>query len=66
MRPNQNPEQAARDRVDQLLTDSGWLVQSKKAIDFNAGPGIAKIVLFAYKRTRSGLRKLLRPRNQLA
>src|SRR5256885_1044094 len=41
MRANQNPEQAARDRVDGLLTASGWVVQSKKAIDFNAGPGIA-------------------------
>jgi len=41
MPPNQNPEQAARDRIDQLLTASGWLVQDKKQIDFNAGPGIA-------------------------
>ena len=41
MRPNQNPEQAARDRVDQLLAASGWLVQSLKALDWNAGPGIA-------------------------
>jgi type I restriction enzyme R subunit len=41
MPANQNPEQAARDRVDRLLTDSGWAVQDKKAIDFNAGPGVA-------------------------
>ena len=41
MSANQNPEQAARDRVDRLLTDSGWAVQDKKAIDFNAGPGVA-------------------------
>jgi type I restriction enzyme R subunit len=38
---NQNPEQAARDKVDEKLSASGWLVQSKKAINFNAGPGIA-------------------------
>jgi len=41
MPPNQNPEQAARDRIDKLLGDSGWIVQDKKAINFNAGPGIA-------------------------
>src|SRR5436190_9910637 len=41
MPANQNPEQVARDRVDQLLTGSGWAVQGKKAIDFNAGPGVA-------------------------
>src|SRR5882672_5488802 len=41
MPANQNPEQVARDRVDRLLTDSGWAVQGKKAIDFNAGPGVA-------------------------
>jgi type I restriction enzyme R subunit len=39
--PNQNPEQAARDQIDQLLRDAGWIVQGKKAIDFSAGPGIA-------------------------
>ena len=38
---NQNPEQAARDRIDVMLAASGWIVQDKKAIDFNAGPGIA-------------------------
>jgi len=41
MPANQNPEQAARDKVDQLLTVSGWVVQDKKAINFNAGPGVA-------------------------
>ncbi len=38
---NQNPEQRARDQIDKLLTAAGWVVQGKKAIDFNAGPGIA-------------------------
>lgn len=38
---NQNPEQIARDQIDRLLEASGWIVQDKKAIDFNAGQGIA-------------------------
>lgn len=38
---NQNPEQAARDRIDAMLEASGWKVQDKKKIDFAAGPGIA-------------------------
>jgi type I restriction enzyme, R subunit len=41
MRPNQNPEQAARDKIDGLLSDSGWVIQGKNAINFNAGPGVA-------------------------
>ena len=38
---NQNPEQIARDRIDAMLVDAGWVVQSNKKIDFNAGPGVA-------------------------
>jgi type I restriction enzyme R subunit len=38
---NQNPEQRARDIIDNLLTQSGWLVQNKKEIDFSAGTGVA-------------------------
>ncbi|MCY4054930.1 MAG: DEAD/DEAH box helicase family protein [Cyanobacteria bacterium MAG CAR4_bin_6] len=38
---NQTPEQAARDRIDERLRASGWHVQGKEAIDFNAGLGIA-------------------------
>ncbi len=38
---NQNPEQIARDRIDDHLRASGWHVQNKDAIDFNAGLGIA-------------------------
>ncbi|MDF1615778.1 hypothetical protein P0N66_12535 [Desulfurivibrio alkaliphilus] len=41
MPPNQNPEQLARDRIDRQLALAGWVVQDNKAIDFNAGPGIA-------------------------
>ena len=38
---NQNPEQVARDRIDDRLRASGWHVQDKDAIDFIAGLGIA-------------------------
>jgi type I restriction enzyme, R subunit len=39
--PNQTPEQAARDRIDELLSRSGWVVQDKRGINFNVGPGVA-------------------------
>ena len=39
--PNQNPEQIARDKIDDLLIQSGWIVQDRKALNFNAGLGIA-------------------------
>lgn len=39
--PNQNTEPRARDRIDRQLAQAGWVVQGKKAIDFNAGRGIA-------------------------
>jgi type I restriction enzyme R subunit len=38
---NQNPEQIARDKIDGLLKDSGWVVQHAKKIDFSAGLGVA-------------------------
>ena len=38
---NQNPEQIARDRIDKMLTDSGWIVQSKNKVDLSASKGIA-------------------------
>ena len=38
---NQTPEQAARDKIDTMLEQAGWKVQSKKKIDFSAGLGIA-------------------------
>lgn len=41
MPPNQTPEQIARDRIDQMLGQSGWVVQAKDKIDFGAGRGIA-------------------------
>jgi type I restriction enzyme R subunit len=38
---NQNPEQIARDKIDLMLKEAGWIVQSKKEMDFSAGRGIA-------------------------
>jgi len=38
---NQNPEQIARDKIDILLAQSGWKVQDRRALNFNAGLGIA-------------------------
>lgn len=41
MTDNQNPEQLARDHIDAMLTQAGWVVQSAKKINLNAGLGIA-------------------------
>ena len=38
---NQNPEQKARDRIDNLLEAAGWKIQRAKKIDFSVGLGIA-------------------------
>jgi type I restriction enzyme R subunit len=38
---NQNPEQKARDNIDALLKQAGWVVQSAKKIDLNVGLGQA-------------------------
>ena len=38
---NQNPEQIARDRIDEMLRASGWVIQNKNQINFGAGVGIA-------------------------
>ena len=38
---NQNPEETARDQIDERLRAAGWHVQDKETLDFNAGPGIA-------------------------
>ena len=35
------PEQKARDKIDAMLDQAGWKVQSKNKLDFSAGPGIA-------------------------
>jgi type I restriction enzyme, R subunit len=38
---NQNPEQIARDKIDALLEQAGWKVQSIKKMDLNAALGVA-------------------------
>ena len=38
---NQNPEQIARDKIDLMLIEAGWIVQSKNEVDLGAGRGIA-------------------------
>lgn len=38
---NQNPEQIARDKIDQMLIEAGWLVQSKDKVNLSAGLGVA-------------------------
>ena len=39
--PNQNPEQIARDLIDNQLAQAGWVVQSKNEVNLAAGRGIA-------------------------
>lgn len=41
MPTNQNPEQVARDQIDKLLQQAGWMVQNKTQINFHAGQGQA-------------------------
>ena len=36
-----NPEQAARENIDRLLTQAGWAVQDIKSTNLHAGPGVA-------------------------
>ncbi|EAQ48427.1 type I restriction endonuclease subunit R [Leeuwenhoekiella blandensis] len=38
---NQNPEQIARDKIDEMLRQADWIVQSKSTIDLSAGKGVA-------------------------
>ncbi len=38
---NQDPEQIARDKIDDLLRQSEWCVQDKNKINLNEGVGIA-------------------------
>ncbi|MCK0115344.1 DEAD/DEAH box helicase family protein [Gelidibacter sp. F63206] len=38
---NQNPEQIARDKIDLMLREAGWSVQSKKKVDLLASKGVA-------------------------
>lgn len=38
---NQNPEQIARDTIDRMLLQSGWVVQENSSINFQEGEGQA-------------------------
>ena len=38
---NQNPEQIARDKIDLMLKEAGWIVQSKNELDLVLGRGVA-------------------------
>ncbi|MDX2242825.1 MAG: type I restriction-modification enzyme R subunit C-terminal domain-containing protein [Leptolyngbyaceae cyanobacterium bins.302] len=38
---NQSPEQIARDLIDALLRQAGWVIQPKNKINFSAGVGVA-------------------------
>ena len=38
---NQNPEQIARDKIDKMLVDAEWVVQSKNKVDLSANKGVA-------------------------
>lgn len=40
---NKNPEQIVRDKIDQMLVDTGCVVQSKKDVDLGANRGVALI-----------------------
>ncbi|WP_423819201.1 type I restriction-modification enzyme R subunit C-terminal domain-containing protein [Salinimicrobium sp. TIG7-5_MAKvit] len=38
---NQNPEQIARDKIDKMLSEAGWEIQSKGQINLSASKGVA-------------------------
>ncbi len=39
--PNRTPEQKARDKIDLMLDQAGWIVQSKNEVNLSAGKGVA-------------------------
>ncbi len=41
LEPRMTPEEQAREQIDRMLTESGWVVQDYKAIDLYAGRGVA-------------------------
>ena len=43
---NQNPEQIARDRIDNMLKECGWIIQSKKKINIYAGCRSCRLYTF--------------------
>lgn len=38
---NQNPEQIARDNIDKMLCNAGWVIQSKSTVNLAAAQGVA-------------------------
>src|SRR6266849_5961301 len=36
-----SPEELAREKIDKLLTDCGWILQNRRPINLSAGRGIA-------------------------
>lgn len=38
---NQNPEQKARDNIDLMLSQAGWVVQSKNKVNLSVALGVA-------------------------
>jgi type I restriction enzyme R subunit len=38
---NQRAEDKARDNIDEMLRDAGWVVHSKGNLDFSEGVGVA-------------------------
>jgi len=38
---NQNPEQIARDHIDEQLIACGWIIQEIKRVNLHAGVGVA-------------------------
>jgi type I restriction enzyme R subunit len=41
---NQNPEQPARDKIDDQLLACDWILQNKNKINLNAGIGVREEV----------------------
>jgi len=37
----QSPEELAREKIDKLLTDCGWIIQNRSTINVSAGRGVA-------------------------
>src|SRR5437870_13888811 len=37
----QSPEELAREKIDKLLTDCGWIIQNRSTINFSAARGVA-------------------------
>jgi len=37
----QSPEDLAREKIDKVLTDCGWILQNRSSINLSAGRGIA-------------------------